>query len=110
MLVLSYLSLEKVEPEYLTSTVHTIGHSSKSGDVFLWLLGTARNEPVEDVRSSPSSRWAPPINKQNLNDTLKLPGIKYVPGGDTLGSQPSPDCHDPQSGKGKVYLHRLEEV
>lgn len=82
------------------STVYTIGHSNHSPDIFLELLRMARIEVIADVRSNPSSRWAPFANKDNLKEILKSVQIHYMYLGDVLGGHPSdPDSYDPQTGK-----------
>jgi uncharacterized protein (DUF488 family) len=59
-------------------TVYTIGHSTRSEDELLVLLGGARVKLVVDVRAFPSSRRYPQFNRAALAAWLLRAGIDYV--------------------------------
>ena len=59
-------------------TAFTVGHSTRSFEEFVLLLGTYDVELVVDVRSVPRSRHNPLFNKETLPDSLKDRGIRYV--------------------------------
>jgi uncharacterized protein (DUF488 family) len=61
------------------STIWTIGHSTRTIDEFLELLGVNDIEAVADVRSYPGSRRYPHFNAETLSETLMERGIDYVP-------------------------------
>jgi uncharacterized protein (DUF488 family) len=58
-------------------TIWTIGHSTRSLDTFLNLLGHYRLEAVADVRRFPGSRRYPQYAKIALGDTLAQHDIAY---------------------------------
>lgn len=60
-------------------TIWTIGHSTRTIDEFLELLGVNDIEAVADVRSYPGSRRYPHFNAETLSETLMKRGIDYVP-------------------------------
>ena len=85
--------------------VFTIGHSSHSPGAFLALLRKHCVDEVVDVRTSPSSRYSPHFNYDNLNDTLEEAGIGYEFLGGELGGRPADrSCYDE---KGRVRYDRL---
>lgn len=59
-------------------TVLTIGHSTRTLDEFIDLVEAYRVTLVVDVRSVPRSRHNPQFNKENLPDSLKNAGVKYI--------------------------------
>jgi len=61
-----------------TSTVLTIGHSTRTWKVFLDLLRAYRVERVIDVRSVPRSRHNPQFNREILSKKLRAARIGYV--------------------------------
>ena len=61
------------------ATVFTIGHSSHEWTQFADLIRAAEITALADVRSSPSSRYAP-YNRAALNAGLKAAGISYADG------------------------------
>ena len=61
-----------------TSTVLTIGHSTRTWKVFLDLLLAHRVERVIDVRSVPRSRHNPQFNQETLRRKLRAARIGYV--------------------------------
>lgn len=56
----------------------TVGHSTKTIDDFLDLLGAHKVEMVVDVRTVPRSRHNPQFNRDTLPASLKANGIGYV--------------------------------
>jgi uncharacterized protein (DUF488 family) len=66
-------------------TIHTIGHSTRTTDVFLQLLQTHQIELVVDVRRWPASRRLPHFNREALAEALKKAGIDYLWRGDLGG-------------------------
>jgi uncharacterized protein (DUF488 family) len=63
------------EPEL---TVLTIGHSTRTLEEFVLLLGVYGVTLLVDVRTVPRSRHNPQFNKEALPDHLKHYGIKYI--------------------------------
>lgn len=61
----------------MTSTVWTIGHSTRSLDEFLQLLKSRDIEAIADVRSHPGSRKYPHFGQDALAATLKKEGLAY---------------------------------
>ena len=61
-----------------TSTVLTIGHSTRTWKVFLDLLRAYRVERVIDVRSIPRSRHNPQFDQETLRTKLRAARIGYV--------------------------------
>ena len=74
--------------------VHTIGHSNHTQDAFVALLRGRAIETVVDVRSAPTSRFAPQFNRRQLAAELARQGIAYAFAGDRLGGRPTdPACY-----------------
>jgi len=69
------------------NTVFTIGHSTHSIEAFFALLRQHGIAALADVRSSPYSRFNPQFNRENLQDSLKENGIRYVFLGKELGAR-----------------------
>jgi uncharacterized protein (DUF488 family) len=59
-------------------TIYTIGHSTRSADELLALLGDAKVGLVADVRRFPSSRRHPQFNRPALSEWLHDAGIGYL--------------------------------
>jgi hypothetical protein len=55
----------------------TIGHSTRSLEDFIALLGAAAIERIVDIRTVPRSRTNPQFNKDTLPKPLKAAGISY---------------------------------
>jgi uncharacterized protein (DUF488 family) len=73
-------------------TFHTIGHSTRSIDVFTELLRTHGIELLIDVRRFPKSRRHPHFNREPLAASLRESGIEYIWRGDLGGfRKPAPD-------------------
>jgi uncharacterized protein (DUF488 family) len=74
--------------------VFTIGHSTHSIEKFIDLLSTNGIQVVADVRSSPFSKFTPQFNRENLQNSLKASGIRYVFLGKELGARSEdPACY-----------------
>jgi len=56
----------------------TIGHSTRSIDEFLELLGVFRIGSLVDVRSFPGSRRYPHFNREILSGSLTAAGVEYI--------------------------------
>jgi uncharacterized protein (DUF488 family) len=69
-------------------TVYTIGHSNHSLGWLLDLLSNHEIEVVADVRSHPSSRFAPHFNRAELAAALKANLNRYLFLGAELGGRP----------------------
>jgi Protein of unknown function, DUF488 len=92
-LVSSSAGLAIVEPvsEASERTLISVGHSNKSIEQFLQLLGKQGIEVVADVRSHPYSRFAPHFNREPLTEALARTGLRYVFLGRELGGRPEGD-------------------
>lgn len=87
-----------------TDTVLTIGHSNHTPEFFLGLLTQHRVTALADVRSAPYSRFNPRFNREQLTETLKASGIKYVYLGGQLGGRSDDQaCYE----QGRVRYDRL---
>jgi uncharacterized protein (DUF488 family) len=72
--------------------LHTIGHSTRSIDVFIGLLEQHRIERVVDVRRWPASRRNPQFQREALAQALQTGAIDYTWRGDLGGfRKPGPD-------------------
>jgi uncharacterized protein (DUF488 family) len=74
--------------EIQTNNIFTIGHGTRSIEVFIVLLKAYKIETVIDVRSIPYSRFNPQYRQSNLILSLKEAGINYLFLGDELGGRP----------------------
>ena len=61
----------------MATTIWTIGHSTRSLDEFLSLLGSYSIETIVDVRSFPGSRKYPHFGKDALAESLRAHGLCY---------------------------------
>jgi uncharacterized protein (DUF488 family) len=59
-------------------TVFTVGHSTRSSEELLELLGEASVTLVADVRAFPSSRRHPQFNRDALSAWLGESGLRYL--------------------------------
>ncbi len=59
-------------------TIYTIGHSTRSAQEVMALLGEADVTLVADVRAFPSSRRCPQFNRGTLSAWLATAGVEYV--------------------------------
>jgi uncharacterized protein (DUF488 family) len=60
------------------TTIHTIGHSTRSADEFIRLLTAAGIRQLVDVRQFPGSRKFPHFSASQLEADLGRAGIRYV--------------------------------
>jgi uncharacterized protein (DUF488 family) len=73
-------------------TVHTIGHSTRTAEIFVNLLQSHRIALLVDVRRWPASRRFPHFNREALAEFLKGAGVDYLWRGDLGGfRKASPD-------------------
>jgi uncharacterized protein (DUF488 family) len=79
------------------TTIHTVGHSTRSAEELLALLREAGVQRLADVRAFPSSRRHPQYNRDALAAWLGEAGIDYrhLPG---LGGRRSPVPGSPNGG------------
>jgi len=68
--------MKKIKPE--SSTVLTIGHSTRTWKDFLELLRTHRIKRIIEVRSIPHSQHNPQFNREILSTKLRAARIGYV--------------------------------
>lgn len=71
----------------MRATVFTIGHSRHTADQFMSLLRSHSIERLVDVRSQPSSKWAPHFGRASLEQLLGH-SVDYVFLGRQLGGRP----------------------
>lgn len=76
--------------------VWTLGHSNRSLDEFLGLLGSHGIEQVADVRRYAGSRAYPHFNPEPLADALSSCGVEYLPFPE-LGGRRSPSPASPNT-------------
>jgi uncharacterized protein (DUF488 family) len=60
------------------ATVFTIGHSTRTLDEFVELLGIYQITLLVDVRTVPRSRHNPQFNRETIPAELKLHAIRYI--------------------------------
>lgn len=58
--------------------IYTIGHSTHTIEDFIEMLKAFNIKTLVDIRSFPGSRKFPQFNKEQLAETLKSNGIKYL--------------------------------
>ncbi len=76
----------------MLSSIHTIGHSTRSIDEFLELLGNHAIRCLVDIRRYPGSRRFPHFGSAALAQSLDAAGIAYEHCADLGGRRrPSPD-------------------
>lgn len=81
------------------TVIHTIGHSNHAIGCFLDLLGRFGVRRLVDVRSHPTSRWAPQFRKRPLARALEQTGIDYVFLGESLGGRPAGEAFYDADGR-----------
>jgi uncharacterized protein (DUF488 family) len=59
-------------------TVYTVGHSTRSFEEFVEILKAFNITLLMDIRAVPQNRHSPQFNKDQLSNTLKFEGIKYL--------------------------------
>jgi hypothetical protein len=76
-------------------TIWTIGHSTRTIEEFIELLGEHQIEILVDVRHFPGSRRFPHFNKPQLDQALSTAGIRYEHLVELGGRRPGrPDSHN----------------
>jgi uncharacterized protein (DUF488 family) len=70
------------------ATIFTIGHSRHAAEHFVSLLRVHAIERLVDVRSHPSSKWAPHFDRAALVQTMAGHAVDYVFLGRQLGGRP----------------------
>jgi uncharacterized protein (DUF488 family) len=78
-------------------TIHTIGHSTRTIELFLELLKVHRIEVLVDVRRWPTSHRFPHFAREALAASLKAEGVDYLWRGD-LGGFRKPAPQSPNAG------------
>jgi uncharacterized protein (DUF488 family) len=78
--------------------IWTIGHSNHTFEHFAKLLQAEGIEVVVDVRSYPYSRIAPHFNREELEETLRGVGARYLYFGEELGGRPSREADYDEDG------------
>ena len=81
----------------MLSSIHTIGHSTRSIDEFLELLRTHAIERLVDIRRYPGSRRFPHFGSAALAGSLAAAGVAYEHYAD-LGGRRRPSSDSPNSG------------
>ena len=66
----------------------TIGHSNHTTEHLVELLRMHEVVAVVDVRSTPTSRYSPQFNRDQLSASLSAASIRYAWMGDVLGGRP----------------------
>ena len=79
------------------STIHTIGHSTRTIEDFIALLKAHSIDLLIDVRRWPASRRCPQFNRDALSASLSADGIQYLWRGD-LGGFRKPAADSPNTG------------
>ena len=69
-------------------TVFTVGHGDRTFAVIEALLEPHGVQTIVDVRSRPSSKYAPDFRKDNLAELCSVAGLGFVWMGDRLGGRP----------------------
>ena len=88
----------------MQDAIFTIGHSTHSQEYFISLLQRQGVTALCDVRSKPYSRVNPQFNREELKESVRACGIKYVFLGKELGARSEdPACYE----NGKVRYDRL---
>ncbi len=88
----------------MNDTVLTIGHSTHMQHGFISLLRQQGVTALCDVRSRPYSRMNPQFNREELRESLRECGIRYVFMGHELGGRSEDEaCYD----GGKVRYDRI---
>ncbi len=66
-------------PDRGREAILTIGHSTRTLESFIGLLGSNGVRLVVDVRTVPGSRRNPQFNREPLEESLHAAGIAYLP-------------------------------
>lgn len=87
--------------------IFSIGHGNRTWVDFLGILQIRGCRYLIDVRSIPKSRFNPAFNRENLEETCTLAGIKYVFMGDLVGGRPNDKALYDEAGR--ADYNRIEE-
>jgi uncharacterized protein (DUF488 family) len=89
--------LEKKPVSNTSPVVQTIGHSTRTLEVFIQFLNLHTVRKIVDVRTVPRSRHNPQFNQETLPGNLRAAGIGYLhmPG---LGGLRRPRPNSPNTG------------
>ncbi len=87
-------------------TVFTVGHSNYPIDQFIDLLEQNGVQVIVDVRSAPYSRYNPQFDKNALDASLRLAGMRYLFLGKELGARSDDPAH---YENGRVVYARLAQ-
>ena len=60
------------------ATLYTIGHSTRTGDELIETLSAHDIQTLVDIRAFPASKRLPQFNRESLEASLPLAGIRYV--------------------------------
>ncbi len=60
------------------ATLYTIGHSTRSMEDLIRALHAHENKTLVDIRAFPASRRVPHFNREALEQSLPVAGIRYV--------------------------------
>lgn len=75
--------------------LYTVGHSNHTIEYFIELIKEFKVDLIIDVRSVAASNYNPQYNKENLEKSLKIAGIKYRHFAEEFGArQRDPDLLD----------------
>src|SRR6185369_3150324 len=74
-------------PAAMTTTIYTIGHSTRPGEELIAVLQDAGVRSLADVRRFPSSRRFPQFNRGALERALPEADIAYAWLGESLGGR-----------------------
>jgi len=77
--------------------LYTIGHSNRTLDAFLAVLGDWGIEVLVDVRAYPRSRIHPQFDRDSLREALSGRSIVYNWAGRQLGGMRKPDAGSPHA-------------
>lgn len=87
-------------------TVLTVGHSNYPIEQFIDLLRQNEVQVIVDVRSAPYSRYSPQFDKNPLDASLRLAGMRYLYLGRELGARSDDPAH---YDNGRVIYGRLAQ-
>lgn len=90
-----------------TTPLFTIGYSGKNFDEFVKIIKHHKIDVVADVRSQPYSSFSPDFSKNDLENGLRIYGVKYVFLGKELGARrEEPECYV----NGRVVYRLVEKA
>ncbi len=81
----------------MARSIWTVGHSTRTLDEFLGLLGAHAIEAVADVRRFPGSKRFPHFSAESLAGSLQASGIRYL-ALPALGGRRTPLRESPNTG------------